>query len=191
MGVHVYYFAPDDVVAGSTHWCPIAGSKALCSLCYSTSHRWERGRDKGGWGRAGGSRSRRRVGDVGRSRWGCSGKRLHFDAGGGGLAGVKLLGKSVIHNPWGSVGGLGRARGRSRRSGSRKMNWGWRRNMNWGGSRKMNWGKRRDWSRSMNGGLNKGCQTKNQMIRTLKILLNIIKHVAVFFKFVVLILCRQ
>lgn len=63
--------------------------------------------------------------------------------------------------------------------------------MNWGGSRKMNWGKRRDWSRSMNGGLNKGCQTKNQMIRTLKILLNIIKHVCFFFKFVVLILCRQ
>lgn len=142
--VCVYFFVPDDAVAGCTHRRPVTGSKALCSLCNPTSHRWERCRDKGGWGRAGCSRGRRRVRDIGRRWWGCSGKRLHFDAGGG-LAGVKLLGKSVIHDPWGSVGGLGRAGGRSRRGQNWYMNRGRRRNMNWG--------RRRGWSR----GMNRGC----------------------------------
>lgn len=164
--VCIYYFSPDDVVAGTTHRCSVTGSKALCSLCNPTSYRWERGRDKGGWGRAGGSRGRRRVGHVGRWWWGGSGQRLDFDTGGG-LTGVKLLGKSVIHDPRGPVGGLSRTGDKRRWGRSRNLNQGRRRNMYWGRRREINWERMGECSRNGSRGLNRGFQKKRKRLEHL------------------------
>lgn len=162
----ICFFTPDDVVAGTTHRCPVAGSKTLCSLCNPTSYRWKRGRDKGGWGRARGSRGRRRVGHVGRRWWGSSGQRLHFDTSGG-LTGVKLLGKIVIHHPRGSVGGLCRAGSKRRWCRRGNLNQGRRRDMYWGRRREINWGRMRECSRNGSRGLNRGFQKKREILEHL------------------------
>lgn len=94
---------PDNVVTGCTKGGPTAGSEALGFLGHPAGYRRE------GDGGSDGTRDRwclARVGDIGWGR-GCRlGQRLHFDigGGGGGLAGLKLLGECVISDPGGPIG---------------------------------------------------------------------------------------
>lgn len=131
---------PDDVVACPTHGSPAAGSKALCPLGYAPGHRGEGGSRGEGCGT--GDRSRGRVGNEGRRR-GCGlGKRLQFDAGAGGLARVKLLGKVVVGHPWRAAGGRSGSRGCwSNINGDldRDMGRCWHRS--WGRNRSRSWRK--------------------------------------------------
>lgn len=118
---------PDDAVAGSTQRCSAAGCKPFCPLSNSTGHRWERG---GVECRAWCSRSlgvsTDGVGDVGWRWWSSLGKRLNFYICCGGFDRVKLIGKILISNPRGPVGGRARGWRRcSRRNGSRCVTHCW------------------------------------------------------------------
>lgn len=112
---------PDDAVAGPTQRRTAAGGKPFRPLGHASGHWWERGGAGCEWGGAWTYRCprccRRWVGDVHWWRRGRLGQRLNLHGGGGGLAGVKLIGEVGVGYPGGSVRGARSSWSRGRDSG--------------------------------------------------------------------------